>query len=81
MQKLGGWGNDFLMTTSVLVNGLVFAIPLTSHRLLRTNDSIAKHLDGYIFAGLVLIRASLSLEALHVNRVFLPKASEIFIFI
>jgi hypothetical protein len=80
MQIMGGvWGNDFLMTASVLINGLDFAIPVATYLLLRTHDSITKRLDGYVFAGLVLIGASLTLEALHANGVFIPKASEIFI--
>ena len=77
--RIGIWGNDFLMTASVLTNGLDFAIPVTTYLLLRTPDPITKRLDGYVFASLVLIGASLTLEALHANGVFIPIASEIFI--
>lgn len=79
IMRNGIWGNDSLMMASFLTTSLDFAIPVATYLLLRTPDPITKRLDGYVFAGLVLIGASLTLEALHANGVFIPKASEIFI--
>ena len=77
--NMGIWGNDAFMMGSFLVNSLDFGIPAATYLLLRTHDHITKRLDGFIFAGLVLIGTSLTLEALHANGIFLGKASEIFI--
>ena len=79
IMRYGIWGNDSLMMAPFLTTSLDFAIPVATYLLLRTPDPITKRLDGYVFAGLVLIGASLTLEALHANGVFIPKASEIFI--
>ena len=79
VKQMGIRGNDTLMMGSFLVNSLDFAIPAATYLLLRTHDHITKRLDGFIFAGLVLIGTSLTIEALHANGIFLGKASEIFI--
>lgn len=79
IMRNGTWGNDSLMMASFLTHSLDFAIPVATYLLLRTHDHITKRLDGIIYAGLVLIGASLTLEALHANGVFIPKASEIFL--
>ena len=72
-------GNDSLMMAAFQKSSLDFAIPVATYLLLRTHDPITKRLDGYIYAGLVLIGASLTLEVFHSNGIFLGKASEIFI--
>ena len=79
IMRNGVWGNDSLMMASVLAQGFEFVVPCVTYLTIRPNNRISTRVDGLIFAGLALIAASLLLETLHANGIFLGKVSEIFI--